>query len=49
MSERNGDRARFQRERRRKLRRRERIQRFFKTEPGVNPKPAAPAEKRSRP
>jgi hypothetical protein len=49
MSERNGDRARFQKDRKRKLRRRQRIQELIKTFRAGPETPAAPAKVAKRP
>ena len=44
MSRRNGDRARFQKERKRKMLRRQRVQEFLKAGSPETAKPAAPAK-----
>jgi hypothetical protein len=49
MSERNGDRARFQKDRKRKLRRRQRIQELVKTFRAVPEPSVAPAKVAKRP
>ena len=45
MSRRNGDRARFQKERKRKMLRRQRVQAFIKAGAPESPQPAADAPK----